>query len=61
MAHGFIEPREERAQIWDAHAEANLTRAGEADKLNMPIGFKIAADCREAAKRAKAFSENYRK
>ena len=61
MAQGFIEPREERAKIWDSHAEANLQRAIEADKIGTPLGAKIASDCREAAKSAKEYSALYRK
>ena len=61
MAHGFIEPREDRVKIWDTHAGANLQRAFEADKIGTALGSKIAADCREAAKRAKDYSEKYRK
>jgi hypothetical protein len=61
MAHGFIEPREERVALWEGHAAANAKRAREAASWGNPIGAKIAADCNEAAKRAKEFSENYRK
>lgn len=60
MAQGFIEPREQRACIWDGHALLNQIRAREADKIGTPLGAKIAADCREAVKRALEYSARYR-
>ena len=61
MAQGFIEPREERAKIWDGIAAENIQRATEAQQFGTPLGAKIAADCREVAKVAKDYSARYRK
>jgi hypothetical protein len=61
MASGLIEPRETRACIWDSHALLNQVRAREADEIGTALGSKIAADCREAAKRALDYSRIYRK
>ena len=61
MANGLIEPRKERADIWSAHALANTTRGMEAEQIGTPLGSKIAADCRESAKRALDYSKIYRK
>jgi hypothetical protein len=62
MAYGFVNgDREERAKVWDSHADANTVRAREARAMGNEIGRKIASDCDEAAKVAQRFAKEYRK